>query len=236
LASGGGARARGDGSNGVGTPQGSPISPLLCNVALHVLDEAWQGYGRHLGALIRYADDLVVVCPTRARAEEAQRFVAEVLAKLGLQLHSGKTRLACLAKGKEGFDFLGFHHHMVESWRWRGRFYLHRWPSDRAMRSIREKVREFAGHHVTTMDLDYVAGKLNRRLRGWANYFRHGNSARKFAQVDQYVHRRLVIFMSAKHKRQRHHDWRRFDWEWQQRVGVYRLTGTVRAYPAHALR
>lgn len=219
-----------------GTPQGSPVSPLLANIALHVLDEAWQGYGRRLGALIRYADDFVVVCPTQARAEEARRFAGEVLGHLGLQLHPDKTRIACLAKGKDGFDFLGFHHHMVESWKWRGRYYLQRWPSDRAMRSIREKVREFTGRNMTTLDLEYVVGKLNRRLQGWGHYFRNGNSARKFAQVDSYVHRRLVIFMSTKHKRRRHTNWSRFDWKWQQRVGVYQLTGTVRARPAHALR
>jgi group II intron reverse transcriptase/maturase len=219
-----------------GTPQGSPVSPLLANIALHVLDEAWQGYGRRLGALIRYADDFVVVCPSQARADEARRFAGEILGHLGLQLHPDKTRVTCLAKGKGGFDFLGFHHHLVESWRWRGRFYLHRWPSDRAMRSIREKVRELTGHNMTSLDLEYVVGKLNRRLRGWGQYFRNGNSARKFAQVDNYVHRRLVIFMSTKHKRRRHTNWRRFDRKWKQRVGVYQLTGTVRARPAHALR
>jgi RNA-directed DNA polymerase len=219
-----------------GTPQGSPISPLLANVALHVLDEAWQGYGRRFGALIRYADDFVVVCPTQARAEEARRYAGEVLGRLGLQLHPDKTRVSCLAKGEDGFDFLGFHHHMVESWRWRGRYYLQRWPSDRAMRSIRDKVRELTGHNMTTLSLEYVVDKLNRRLRGWGNYFRNGNSTRKFAQLDSYVHRRLVIFMSTKHKRRRHHNWGRFDWKWQQRVGVYQLTGTVRARLAHALR
>jgi RNA-directed DNA polymerase len=219
-----------------GTPQGSPLSPLLCNIALHVLDEAWQGYGRRLGALIRYADDFVVVCSTQARAEEARRFAGEVLGQLGLKLHPDKTRIACLAKGKEGFDFLGFHNHMVESWRWRGRFYLHRWPSDRAMRSVREKVREFTRPNMTQSSLEFVVGKINRRLQGWGHYFRNGNSARKFAQVDNYVHRRLVIFMSSKHKQRRHHNWRRFDWEWQKRAGVYCLAGTVRARPAHARR
>jgi len=120
-----------------GTPQGSPISPLLANIALHVLDEAWQRNGWRLGVLVRYADDLVVLCPTKERAEQARRLVGEVLAPLGLRLHPDKTRIASLAKGQEGFDFLGFHHHKVESWKWRGRYYLQSWPSDRAMNSIR---------------------------------------------------------------------------------------------------
>jgi hypothetical protein len=68
--------------------------------------------------------------------------VTAILAPLGLQLHPDKTRIVRLTGGEQGFDFLGFHHHKVESWRWRGRYYLHRWPSDRAMRQIRAKVRE----------------------------------------------------------------------------------------------
>ena len=87
------------------------------------------------------ATHLVVVCSSKARAEEAQRRAGEVLGTVGLRLHPDKTRISCLTKGADGFDFLGFHHHMVESWKWRGRWYLHRWPSDRAMRSIRSKVR-----------------------------------------------------------------------------------------------
>ena len=133
-----------------GTPQGSPISPLLANIALHVLDEEWQRSGRHLGVLIRYADDYVIVCATRQRAEEAQRRSAAILGRLGLRLHPDKTRIVHLEGGTDGFDFLGFHHHLVESWKWRGRWYLHRWPSDRAMASIRSKVRELteSSQHV----------------------------------------------------------------------------------------
>src|ERR1019366_712987 len=70
-----------------GTPQGSPISPLLANVALHVFDQAWGRTGQRLGVLVRYADDFVIICPTRQRAEEAQRLVAVILAPLGLVLH-----------------------------------------------------------------------------------------------------------------------------------------------------
>jgi RNA-directed DNA polymerase len=102
---------------GSGTPQGSPISPLLANVALHVLDAEWTRGGRSLGVLIRYCDDFVILCRTRQRAEQARRLVAEILARLGLHLHPDKTRIVCLTRGRQGFDFLGFHHHKVESWR-----------------------------------------------------------------------------------------------------------------------
>jgi RNA-directed DNA polymerase len=117
---------------GAGTPQGSPISPLLCNVALHVLDAEWTRTSSKLGVLVRFADDFVVLCRSRAAAEEALRRVTAILGQLGLQLHPGKTSIVRLTRGEQGVDFLGFHCHKVESWRWRGRYYLHRWPSDRA--------------------------------------------------------------------------------------------------------
>src|SRR5947208_6326441 len=85
-----------------GTPQGSPISPLLANIALHLLDEAWQASGRRLGVLVKYADDLVALCATREQAEEARELVAAVLDVLGLRLHPEKTRVVHLAKGAEG--------------------------------------------------------------------------------------------------------------------------------------
>src|SRR5438093_1211929 len=120
-----------------GTPQGSPLSPLLANIALHVLDEAWAEKGRRLGTLVRYCDDFVVLCPTRERAEAARALAAQVLATVGLHLHPDKTRILCLRQGEEGIDFLGFHLRMVESWKRRGRFYLQNWPSTRAMASVR---------------------------------------------------------------------------------------------------
>jgi group II intron reverse transcriptase/maturase len=85
-----------------GTPQGSPISPLLANIALHVLDETWQAQGRRYGVLVRYADDFVIVCPTPDRAEQARQLAVDVLAPLGLQLHPDKTRIVNLHKGAEG--------------------------------------------------------------------------------------------------------------------------------------
>src|SRR5204862_7079592 len=91
-----------------GTQQGSPISPLLANVALHVLDQAWEGGGHRLGVLVRYADDLVVLCATREQAEQARELVAAVLDGLGLRLHPEKTGIAHLARGAQGCTFLGF--------------------------------------------------------------------------------------------------------------------------------
>ncbi|WP_374669938.1 group II intron reverse transcriptase/maturase, partial [Ramlibacter sp.] len=92
-----------------GTPQGGVISPLLSNIYLHVLDRVWARHGAHLGELVRYADDFVVMCRTAQGCEESQGRIEHVLAKLGLRLHPQKTRRVVLTDGQEGFDFLGCH-------------------------------------------------------------------------------------------------------------------------------
>jgi RNA-directed DNA polymerase len=220
----------------VGTPQGSPISPLLANIALHVLDEVWQRDGRRLGVLVRYADDLVVLCPTKSRAEQAQQLVGTVLAELGLLLHPDKTRIASLAKGEEGFDFLGFHHRKVESWKWRGRYYLQSWPSDRAMNSIRAAIRERTDRRRVGWPVEWVVADLNPVLRGWGAYFRRGNSAKKFSHIDSYVHPRMATFASTKHGLRGLNWQRRFNRSWLDTLGVHQLVGTVRYGTAHASR
>jgi len=216
-----------------GTPQGSPISLLLANVALHVLDAAWAHRNSNLGMLVRYADDFVVLCTSRANAEEAQRRVVTILARLGLQLHPDKTRVVCLVRGQQGFDFLGFHHHKVESWRWRGHYYLNRWPSDRAMNAIRAKIREATGRDKMAASIDSVVVRLNLVLRGWAAYFRNGTSSRKFTIVDSYVQERLAIFDSAKHGRTGR-NWLSHDRAWLERLGIYRLSKATQTVKAHA--
>jgi group II intron reverse transcriptase/maturase len=221
---------------GAGTPQGSPISPLLCNVALHVLDRAWQGEGRRLGVLVRYADDLVVLCATREQAETARELVAAILETLGLRLSPEKTRIVHLAGGAEGFDFLGFHHRMRESWKRRGRFYLQRWPTPQAMASIRGKIRERTDRRYVGLPLEAVVENLNPVLRGWGVYFRYGNSGRKFDAIDHYVNQRLAMLASAKHGL---HGWQwatRFTHGWASSLGVYRFSGTVRPTTAYAGR
>ncbi|HEX6475804.1 MAG TPA: reverse transcriptase domain-containing protein, partial [Acidimicrobiales bacterium] len=216
-----------------GTPQGSPISPLLANVALHVLDVEWTTKSGGLGVLVRYADDLVILCASRARAEEALRRVTAILAPLGLRLNPGKTRIVCLTQGKEGFFFLGFHNHKVQSKKWPGRWYLQRWPSERAMRSIRSKVKDATDRRHVGRPVEAVVGQLNRTLAGWANYFRWGNSAKKFWDVDQYVYERLEKFLQAKHGPRGHFGRRRFHAVYP-RLRVYRLSGRQRLGHVHA--
>jgi group II intron reverse transcriptase/maturase len=218
-----------------GTPQGSPISPLLANVVLHVLDTQWMATGNALGTLVRYADDFVILCATKTRAEEARRRVEAILAGLGLRLHPDKTRIVHLRRGAEGFDFLGFHHRMVESSKYRGRYYLQKWPSTRAMASIRAKVRARTDRRWASRELIAVVDDLNAVLRGWGAYFRHGNSGRKFATIDSYVHERMARLASVKYHVRGIRLASRFDYAWMTGLGTYRLTGTVRWWrPAHA--
>ena len=222
--------------SGSGTPQGSPISPLLANVVLHRLDQAWQDPAPRAGMLIRYADDFVVVCRTAAQATEAERRARTVLAEVGLQLSLEKTRTVELTGSKEGFDFLGFHLRKVESWKWRGRWYLQRWPSARAMKSIRARIRALTDRRYAGLPLETVVKRLNLVLRGWGNYFRVGNAARKFHHIDSYVHERLAILASNKHGRSGRSWTTRFNGEWRRRLGVYTLDGTVSYRAAHAPR
>jgi RNA-directed DNA polymerase len=179
-----------------GTPQGGVISPLLSNIYLHVLDRVWETKCARLGTLVRYADDFVVMCDTKAQVEEARRRVDHVLTRLGLELHPEKTRVVDLSRGGEGFDFLGCHLRKRMSgpiWeRARQRvYYLQRWPSPRALCRVRQRVRDLTPRRRCHEDLRLVIADLNPVLRGWGQYFRTGNAADHFTDLDAYVERRL---------------------------------------------
>jgi RNA-directed DNA polymerase len=215
-----------------GVPQGSVISPLLANVVLHELDRLWEDRCRHLGQLVRYADDFVVLCRTEAAAQEALRRVEVILARQGLRLHSTKTRVASLGDGRQGFDFLGFHCRKVESWRYRGRRYLQHWPSRRAMQSVRDRVKAItAPRHRLPEPVTVIVAELNPVLRGWGAYFRVGNASRQLQHVDAYVRERLALFVSKKTGRHGR-GWRRHTLAYFRSLGVYELAGTVAWYKA----
>jgi RNA-directed DNA polymerase len=221
----------------MGTPQGGVISPLLANIYLHVLDRTWAERG--MGTLVRYADDAVVTCRSREEAEAALGLVREVFAELGLELHPDKTRIVDLGEGREGLDFLGCHLHARVSGRLleRGtrRYYLHRWPSARSMKKVRQRVKELTGRsRAGVKDIRVVISDLNPILRGWGTYFRTGNAADKFIQIDGYVWRRLRGLMRKRHGRNLHagqaNKWTE---DWFNNLGLYRLRGTIR-YPEAA--
>ena len=149
-----------------GTPQGGILSPLLANIYLNYLDKVWEERCRQIGVLVRYADDLVILCRSEKDAQEALWRLGIVMERLGLKLHPVKTRLVNLKEGREGFDFLGFHMRKVRSWRY-GRYYLQRWPGRKAMKAIREKVRAIVGPRSRLpRDLREVIDEVNPVLRG----------------------------------------------------------------------
>ncbi len=185
---------------------------------------------------MRYCDDFVILCTGRVRAEEARRRVEAILRPLGLQLNPDKTRIVCLTKGAEGFDFLGFHCHKVESWRWRGRWYLQHWPSRRAMAAVRERIRASTDRRFVGRSVAEVAENVSLVLRRWAPYYRRGTSARCFSSIECYAHERLALFASAKHGRPGRNWAGRYDSAWFQGLGVYRLSGIVGYGTAHASR
>jgi len=222
-----------------GTPQGGVISPLLSNIYLHVLDRVWAKHGAHLGTLVRYADDFVVMCGNARDCEEAQRRIEHVLGRLGLKLHPQKTRRVVLTAGQEGFDFLGCHLRKRMSGRlWEHkrlrRYYLHRWPSQRAMKRVRARVRELTPRWRCHQDLRGVIAELNPVLRGWGQYFRSGNAANKFVGVDDYVVRRLKgLRLKRAGRNLRAGQALKWGRECFEQLGLYRLRGTIR-YPGQA--
>ena len=219
-----------------GVPQGGVISPLLSNIYLHVLDVLWTRHSAPLGTLVRYADDFVVLCQTRKQCEQAETRVRAILARLGLELHPEKTRRVELYDGKEGFDFLGCHLQKRMSgvlWeRERRRLYfLQRWPSHRSMQRIRDRVRELTPRARCHADLRDVIADLNPVLRGWGTYFRTGNAATRFNQLDSFVYRRLkALRVKRKGRDLRAGEAARWSRETFWNLGLHRLRGTVR-YP-----
>jgi len=222
-----------------GTPQGGVISPLLSNIYLHVLDRAWEDKCAHLGTLVRYADDFVVMCSTEAQVVEAERRVGIVLARLGLELHPDKTRRVNLSRGREGLDFLGFHLRKRMSgpiWeRERKRVYfLQRWPSQRSMKRVRQRVKQLTPRGRCHHDVRDVIHDVNEVVRGWGNYFRTGNAAAKFVAIDAYVVDRLrALRIERKGRHLDPGEWTRWTRDYFESFGLHRLRGTVR-YPEAA--
>jgi RNA-directed DNA polymerase len=219
-----------------GTPQGGVISPLLSNIYLHVLDSTWERRCAHLGTLVRYADDFVVVCDTKMKLEEAEQRVRVILERLGLKLHPDKTRRVDLSWGHEGFDFLGCHlRKRLSGIIWekqrRRRYFLQRNPSQRSMKRVRQRVKELTRRGRCHQDLRIVIADLNPVLRGWGNYFRTGNAAKQFVAIDGYVVRRLrSLRVKRKGRQLRPSEAMRWDRDYFEAFGLHRLRGTVK-YP-----
>ena len=202
-----------------GTPQGGVISPLLANISLHgmetALDIRYQPTGARIGmcAVIRYADDFVVMCRTEEDAQYAQERLREWLAIRGLQLSPEKTSIRHL---KQGFDFLGFNVRIYPTQKTRSGWKTLIKPSRKSVTKIRERLRNewmsLRGHSVIS-----VLERLNPIIRGWANYFRTQVSRKTFEKLDHYMYQREVRYMQHMHPHKSHH------WQHAKYLGKFNL-------------
>ncbi len=169
-----------------GTPQGGVISPLLANVYLHPVDVGLGQAGYHS---VRYADDLVVMCRSRAEAEAALSLLQTIMGSRKLTLHPTKTRIADAVV--EGFDFLGYHFH--------GR---HRWPRRKSLKQLHDAIRPLT-RRANGHSMEAIIARINPILRGWFNYFKHSHR-NVFPGVDGWVRMRLrSILRKRRHGRGR---------------------------------
>jgi len=204
----------------VGTPQGGVISPLLANIYLHPLDVYWEQEVKAT-KMVRYADDLVVLCRWRP-AESYVPKLRAFLQRLRLTVNEDKTRVTT---AQAGFDFLGVHFRKQPTRRDATRSFCYAWPSRRSMQRIRDKVRAAIAHDDRPALAEKIA-RLNPVLRGWGAYFRWLNVAKHFRKVDHYVWYRLRCWLRRKHQRTRRAFWST-PLTLFERAGLYTLHGTV---------
>ena len=193
----------------------------------------WAGRCIQLGVLIRYADDFVVMCKAESQAREALRRIGLVMNRLGLTLHPAKTRLVDLRRGKESFVFLGCTIRKKRSIQRNPRWhFMQRWPSAKATKKLRDRVRELTSKRQSGKDVKQIIAELTPVLRGWGNYFRTGNADRAFNKMDAYVVQSLRRWQYRRGG-QRSTKRPTFTWNQLYGMGLHRLMGTVK-YPTQA--
>lgn len=191
-------------TNGLGTPQGGVISPLLSNVYLHAFDKMFQESGIP-GTLVRYADDFVILL--WRNGEVVRKQVEQMLGRLGLELHSDKTRVV---RAEDGFDFLGVHFRLcpVRKKDAKLRMYCAVWPSDRSIGRIKQRIREVVGRRYS-ISLEELIGELTPVIRGWNNYHKATRPVlKRLRKLNGFVRERLRIFLKRKYSDQSRGTWR----------------------------
>jgi len=182
-------------TNGLGTPQGGVISPLLSNIYLHAFDKMFQLSGIP-GTLVRYADDFVILL--RRNGKKVLRQIERMLGRLGLKLHPEKTRVV---RAEDGFDFLGIHFRLspVRRKNAKLKMYCALWPSDRSIKRIKERIRNVIGRRYS-LTLEEMTDVLNPVIRGWSNYHIRARVARKrLYKLNGFVLERIRIFLKRKY-------------------------------------
>jgi len=199
-----------------GTPQGAVISPLLANLYLNPLDHQMAGQGWEM---VRYADDLVVLCRTKEEAEQALRFLRQWAGQAGLTVHPTKTRI--VNAQSEGFDFLG--------WHFRGG---KKWPRKKSLQKLREKLRPLT-RRTNGRSLGEIIAKANPILRGWHGYFRESHPT-GLSGPDGWFRRRLRAMLRKREQRPGYGlseaDSRRWPHRWFAAQGLFSLEHGSCAY------
>lgn len=183
---------------GRGTPQGSPLSPLLSNLYMRRFVLGWKklGHEHRLQAyIVNYADDFVICC--RGRADEALTAMRDMMSRLKLTVNESKTRVCCLPEEK--FDFLGYSFGRCYSTK-TGRAYLGTVPSKKRVQRICRAISEETGRDMLLLDPETVVVRLNRMMTGWANYFCLGPVSKAWRTVERHAAARLRRWLCAKHQ------------------------------------
>jgi len=190
----------------LGSPQGGVISPLLANIYLHYLDLKWELHYKHLGKLIRYCDDFVIICRTKKEAEHALKAVKAIMQKLELELHPDKTKLVSMWTGEEGFDFLGFHHRWKVTQTSKGQRFseTHQNPSRKAMQKMRDNIKGvFASRSTLLLDMRKMIEILNPKIIGMRNYYGLKNAGKQLNKLDWYIIKKFTLWVNYKTQNKR---------------------------------
>jgi group II intron reverse transcriptase/maturase len=185
-------------ADGLGTPQGGVISPLLSNIYLHSFDKMFQ-LARIPGTLVRYADDFVILVWRNGKQVLTQ--VEQMLRRLGLKLHPDKTRIV---KAKHGFDFLGVHFRLCPTRRKNAKLKKSctLWPSDRSIKRIKQRIREVIGRRYS-LSLEVLISELTPVIRGWNNYHKKARPiVKRLSKLNAFVRERIRIFLKRKYSDQ----------------------------------
>jgi group II intron reverse transcriptase/maturase len=212
-----------------GTPQGAPISPLLSNLYMRRFVLGWKtlGFEKRLDAhVVNYADDFVICC--RGTAAEADRAMRRVMESIGLRVNEEKTRICRLPA--ETVDFLGYTVGRCYSPR-TGRAYLGTRPETTRVQRLCKAVSDLTRRNTLWKDARGLVADLNRRLRGWANYFCLGPVSRAYRAVDRHVTTRLRQWLRRKHKVGGRGTTRYPDEYLYETLGLIRLPDLTRSLP-----
>jgi RNA-directed DNA polymerase len=212
---------------GRGTPQGAPISPLLSNIYMRRFVLGWKaaGHDRDLNArIVNYADDFVICC--RDTAAEAMGRMRAMMARLKLTVNETKTRECRVPE--ETFDFLGYRFGRIYDRR-TGRSYTGAQPSPKKVRRLCREISDLTRRTTYQLSVSEQVGRLNRKLRGWWNYFSHGTVGRAYQVVNNHVEGRLRRWLCEKHKEPRPGYTRYPSRYLYQELGLVRLRKLTRA-------